>query len=250
MNEELNLYVLSQTDYKENDALLKTLSLEKGIVTFIAKGLLKSDSKNASACMPFSESTFTYDAKEGSGLQLLHSASLISSHRALREDIGKQTVMSVIGELCEQLLKECYDPLLIQEIYHIYTQCRNTLESGVKYRHVITYFLTNTLKWLGIEPQVDECTLCGDSQINSISMEEGGFICINCQKEIQSPVFATQFLYAFRIVNKVTPDNFERYLNYQEPEKSLIDFLYEFMKYHTNISLKSWVFLEKWSIIN
>lgn len=250
MNDSLNALILSQSDYKENDALVKTFSLEKGIVTFIAKGLLKSESKNASACMPFSESNLTYDDKEGSGLQILHSASLISSHRVLREDLNKQTIMTTICELTEQLLKDNYDPSLVQEIYRVVKQCLSTLEQTDKYAHTITYFLVSALNWLGVEPQVDECTLCGDNQINSLSLDEGGFICVNCQKEIQSPVYSTEFLYAFRVVNKVTPENFDRYLNYKAPDKILVDTLYEFMKYHTNISLKSWVFIEKWSIIN
>lgn len=250
MNESLKVIMLSQSEYKDNDAMIKTLSLEKGVLTFIAKGLLKSESKNASACLPFSESELTYDEKEGSNLQILHSASIITSHRSLREDLNKQTVMTVLSELTQLLLKENYDPNLVKEVVKIYSLCLNTVETTEKYQHVLTFFLVSALGWLGVEPQVDECTLCGESQISSISMEEGGFICVNCQKEIQSPLFSSEFLYAFRIVNKVTVENFTRYLNYTVPDKSLIDFLYEFMKYHTNISLKSWVFLEKWSIIN
>ena len=250
MNDKLKVIMLSQSDYKDNDAMIQTLSLEKGILTFIAKGLLKSESKNASACLPFSESELTYDEKEGSSLQILHSATIINSHRLLREDLSKQTVMTVISELVSQLLKENYDPKLLNEVYKVYTQCMSTVETSDKHAHTLTFFLVCALGWFGVEPHVDECTLCGDTQINSISMEEGGFICSNCQKEIQSQLFSSDFLYAFRIVNKVTSDNFSRYLNYNAPDKTLIDFLYQFMQYHTNISLKSWVFLEKWSIIN
>lgn len=250
MNDVLDAIILSQSDYKENDALIKTLSDQKGLITFIAKGLLKSESKNASACLPYTESTLSYDDKEGSSLQILHSASIISTHRALREDLSKQAVMAVISELTEQLLKENADLALIKDVVKVYRMALQTVETTDKYHHVIAYFLVSALSWLGVEPQVDECTLCGDSQINSISMEEGGFVCVNCQKEIQSPLFTTEFLYAFRVVNKVNSENFGRFLNYTAPDKTLIEFLYNFMTYHSNISLKSWVFLEKWSIIN
>ncbi len=250
MNDRLNVVILSQNEYKENDALIKTFSLEKGLITFVAKGLLKSESKNMAACLPFSESNLIYDEKEGKGLQTLHSASLIQSHHTLREDIEKQTIMSILSELTEHVLNDNYDPHLVQEIHQIYLQCLSNVEKEVKYAHILAYFLVSTLTWLGVEPQVDECTLCGEHQINSISIDEGGFICSKCQKEIQSPFYSNEFLYAFRIVNKVNPDNFIRYLNYQAPDKQLIDYLYDFMRYHTNISLKSWVFLEKWSIIN
>lgn len=250
MNDSLNVIMLSQNEYKDNDALIKTLSLEKGILTFIGKGLLKVESKNASACLPFSESTLTYDEKEGNTLQILHSASLITSHRALREDLNKQTVMTVLSELTQQLLKESDDLSLIKDVYRVYTLCMATVETSEKYTHALSFFLVSALVWLGIEPQVDECALCGERQVNSLSMDEGGFICVNCQKEIQSPLYSTEFLYSFRIVNKVTPDNFSRFMNYTAPDKSIIDTLYNFMQYHSNISLKSWVFLEKWSIIN
>jgi len=250
MNDVARVIMLSQDEYKDNDALIKVLNPDKGIMTFIAKGLQKSESKNASACLPFSESDLTYDDKEGSTLQILHSASLVQSHRTLREDLNKQTVMTVLSELTQLILKDNYDPLLVKDVYKVYGQCMSTVETTDQYAHVLTYFLVSALSWMGIEPQVDECTLCGENQINSISLEEGGFICTNCQKEIQSQFFTTEFLYAFRIVNKLNADNFIRYLNYTKPDKTLINFLYDFMRYHSNISLKSWVFLEKWNIIN
>lgn len=250
MNDRLDVVILKLTDYKEHDALVSTLSAEYGVLSFIAKGLLKPESKNASACQPFSEASLTYDHQEGKGLQVLHSASLLASHRPLREALSKQTVMAVIAELCEHVLEDNYDRSLSADVYRTLQQSIESLEAADKALHVLSYFMVRSLEWLGIEPQVDECTVCGESKINSISMDEGGFVCQDCQKELQSPIFTSEFLYAFRVVNKVNASNFKRYLAYQAPAMELLDYLYDFLVFHGNLSLKSWAFFKKWSIIN
>lgn len=250
MNDRLDVVILQITDYKEHDALVKTLSQTHGLLTFVAKGLLKPESKNASACQPFSEANLTYDHQEGRGLQVLHTASLTSNHRKLREDLSNQTVMAVIVELCQNVLEDNYDPQLSAEVFSTLLKAMSGLETTDKPLNVLVFFMVRALEWLGIEPQVDECTVCGDTKINSISMDEGGFVCSDCQKELQSPVFSSEFLYAFRIVNKVNLSNVQRYLTYQAPSWELIDYLYDFMSFHGNMTLKSWAFLKKWSIIN
>lgn len=250
MNDRLDVFILNVTDYKEHDALVKTLSQTHGLLTFIAKGLLKPESKNAAACQPFSEAQLTYDHQEGKGLQILHSATLIQSHRKLREELSKQVVMAVIVELLEQVLEDNYDPMLSDEVHRALHLAVEGLETTDKPLNVLVFFLVRALAWLGVEPQVDECTVCGDTKINSISMDEGGFVCSDCQKELQSPIFTSEFLYAFRIVNKVDLSNVKRYLTYQAPSMELVDYLYDFLAFHANLSLKSWAFLKKWSIIN
>ena len=250
MNDRLDVIILRVTDYKENDALISTISADHGMMSFIAKGLLKPESKNAAACQPFSESALTFDYQEGRGLQVLHSANLLASHRPLREDLTKQTVMAVIAELCQHVLEDNYDRHLSAEVYDTLKTSMESLEAMDKALHILAYFMVRSLEWLGIEPQVDECTVCGDTKINSISMDEGGFVCQDCQKELQSPIFTAEFLYAFRVVNKVNATNFKRYLAYQAPAMELLDYLYDFMVFHGNLSLKSWAFLKKWSIIN
>lgn len=250
MNDRLDVVILKVTDYKEHDALVSTVSADYGVMTFIAKGLLKPESKNASACQPFSEASLTYDQQEGKGLQVLHSASLIASHRSLREDLSKQSAMAVIAELCTHILDDNYDRQLSLDVYRTLLMCIESLETSDKVLQVLSFFMVRTLEWLGIEPQVDECTVCGDTKINSISMDEGGFVCQDCQKELQTPIFTSEFLYAFRVVNKVNLTNFKRYLGYQAPSFELLDYLHDFLIFHGNLSLKSWAFLKKWSIIN
>jgi DNA repair protein RecO (recombination protein O) len=246
----LDAIILNLSDYKEHDALIKTLSQTHGLMTFIAKGLMKPESKNTAACQPFSEASLTYDHQEGRGLQVLHSASMINSHRKLREDLSNQTVMAVLVELCQNVLDDNYDPHLSLEVTQTLRVAMDGLENTDKPLNVLVFFMVRALEWLGIEPQVDECTVCGDTKINSISMDEGGFVCSDCQKELQSPLFTAEFLYAFRIVNKVNLTNVQRYLSYQAPTWELIDYLYDFMAFHGNLTLKSWAFLKKWSIIN
>ncbi|MEI7667997.1 MAG: DNA repair protein RecO, partial [Erysipelotrichaceae bacterium] len=120
MNDSCEVIILNVNEYKENDVLINVLSLTYGYMTFIAKGLNKADSRNRSACLPYTVSQFMFDYKEN-GLQLLHSATLIKSYHMIQDDLAKMSVMSVISELMEYLVKDnTYDLELIHDVYASY----------------------------------------------------------------------------------------------------------------------------------
>jgi len=249
MNDSCEVIILSTKEYKENDALVSALSLKYGYQTFIAKGLNKADSRNRSACLPYSISQFMFDYKE-TGLQLLHSASLVKSYHSIQDDLAKMTVMSVISEMIEFLVKDnTYDDELIQEAYLNYGSILDRMANTDKYAHLLGYTFSFIYRMLGIDPIVDECAICGDTKVSSISLSEGGFICYKCQKTILSPIYPLEFLMDFRIINKLTLDKLDKYLNYNMPSRTMIDFLYEYFVFHSSQTLKSWVFIDKWAII-
>ncbi len=105
MNDTSNVLVLSQSEYKESDALVRVLSKELGLVTFIAKGLSKINSKNRMGCLPYGESSFMYDLNELSNLQVLHTAQSLSPNLKIHEDLEKSSIAALVVELSELLLK-------------------------------------------------------------------------------------------------------------------------------------------------
>lgn len=249
MNDQSTVMVLSQTEYKESDALVKVLSKELGLVTFIAKGLSKINSKNRMGCLPYGESLFMYDLNELSNLQVLHTAQSLFPNLKIHDDLEKSSIASLVVELSELLLKNETDSLIIETYYSYLKQTFNLLSSTDQHRHLLAYILISFLNYYGIAPQVDECVICGSTQINSIATEEGGFICQNCQRELQSPLYSLEILKDFRVVGKLNSENITRYLSYQAPSSTLIRILVDFLKFHTGHPLKSWEFIEKCSII-
>lgn len=245
MNDTLSVIVLDQQEYKENDALVYVLSQEKGLRTFLAKGLRKLESKNSFACQPYSFSSFSYDEKEGSDFQLLHEAVLIESNRGLREDLIKSTVSSVLCEMARQLGKEGIDSDSAKELYRL---IRLLLEANRDLNQpylVLAFFYARIADMLGFSPMVDGCSICSNEKVNGISIQEGGFVCPECRIETNSPQYPPEILKQFRYLTKANIDQFEALKNAINIEKEVMEIYRDFLIEHAQIRLKSWAFLQK-----
>lgn len=249
MNDKTEVIVLSLMDYKEKDSLVKVFSREKGILTFVARGLNAMESKNRMACLPYGLSQFLYDDHETKGLQSLKTAQSLESRYKIQDDLEKSSIASLIVELTDLLMTSNLD-LNEREAYFTYlNQIFHLLNFESKPKHLMAYALFRFLDAYGIAPQVDACVLCGSTQINSISIEEGGFICHECQHELQSPLYSVEILKDFRVIHKVNDTNLMDYLNYREPNPTVLKILMDFLEFHTGHSPKAWEFIQKWSIM-
>ena len=249
MNDKTNVIVLSSTPYREADALIQVFSWDYGLMTFIAKGLQKINSKNRLICLPYGEAEYQFDLKDDSNLQLLHEGQILQSNHTIHDHLEKSSLAALLVELSVLLVRNETEPAATQAYYDYLKETFRLIAASDKHTHLIVYVLIQFLNTYGIAPQVDGCVLCGSTQVNSISLEEGGFICKDCQKELHSPIHPLEILKDFRVVNKLDPSNIERYLAYPAPSRTLIRILVDFFKTHTGHVLKSWDFIEKWSII-
>ena len=102
MIEQIDAIILDSKDYKEKDALLSVLSLKYGILHLVARGIRKINSKNASACLPFTYAKLMVDLKEQRSLHTLQSAVILKSYRKIREDLLKQSIASYFCEMIEK----------------------------------------------------------------------------------------------------------------------------------------------------
>jgi DNA repair protein RecO (recombination protein O) len=249
MNDKTTVIVLSQVVYKEQDALVKVLSLEHGLMTFLAKGIQKMQSKNRGFVQPYNVYQYHFDFKSVSQLSLLKHAELIQSHHHIQGDLLRSSIASLLVELTEFLLRNESNTNLISTYFTYLKQQLQRVDTEHQLMPIIVLALVHFSHQYGIEPQLDACVLCDDTRINSFSIEEGGFICASCQTHIHSPIYTPSFLRSLRISNRVSEDHFEQYKNEFEPSTDLIKLWFQFIEYHTGIQLKSWEFMRKWSII-
>lgn len=249
MNDTTQVIVLSQMDYKENDALIKVFSYDYGLMTFLAKGIRKINSKNRSICMPYTISEFMFNYHESSQIQSLLQGQIIQSHYKIHEDLQKSGSASLCVELVESLIHDETDQDVLLEHYNFSKFILDQIEVKTKMNAIIAFMLTSYMNYYGISPHVDSCVLCDSTKINSISIEEGGLICNECQAEIHSPLYSVEFLKEFRLSQRVTQENFENYINYKDVSPELVLLLIKFLEYHTGVTLKSWEFIRKWSIM-
>lgn len=249
MTTQTEVLVLSQQDYRENDSLLKVITKDKGLLTFVAKGLNKINSKNRMGALPYGKSLFFYDEKEGKDLQSLQQAQSIVNRYKIHEDLEKSTCASFLVEISDAILKHEQDFDILAETYDFIDELLNLIETTNQYSHIIVITLIHFLDLFGLRPYVDACVSCGSTQINSISIEEGGFICHNCQHELQSPIYDVQSLKSFRLMGHIKPEHIDAYLKMEAPSLKMIQLLVQFFEYHASQHLNSWEFIQKWTII-
>ncbi len=249
MNNSTQVIILNQMDYKENDALIKVFSYDYGLITFLAKGIRKINSKNRSICLPYTISEFMFNYNESSQIQSLLQGQIIQNHYKIHEDLQKNGAASLCVELVESIIHDENELDTLREHFEFTKFILDQIETKAKMNAIIAFMLSSYMNYYGISPHVDSCVLCESTKINSISIEEGGLICNNCQGEIHSPIYSVEFLKEFRLSQHITKDNFENYINYKDVSHELIQLLAKFLEYHTGVNLKSWEFIRKWSIM-
>jgi DNA repair protein RecO (recombination protein O) len=245
MNDKLDVVVLHQQDYRENDALVFVISKDKGYRTFLAKGLRKLESKNSYACQPFSIANFSYDEKEGSDFQLLHEAVLLESNRIIRENLVKSSVASVLCEAVWQIVKDGLDNEGNKDLYEVLELLLKELRDNNRPYLTLAFFYARLADLLGFSPMVDGCAVCASQKVNSISVADGGFICPDCRLETQSPLVDPEILRQFRYLAKANLDNFHALAMRVTIQKETAEIYRDFIVEHAGMRLKSWAFLEK-----
>lgn len=198
MNNQCEGIVLHQREYKDNDMILTVLSKDYGKISFVARGIKKASSKNASSCTPFTKSIFYFNYRETSDLQSLKTAERIQMYRHIYDDLRKQVIASIICEMCMKIDSEQFPYL-----YELLQQCLSYLDTGNNDYGVFAFFTAKMNEVAGVNPDVDGCVHCGnDHNIAGISIYDGGFICANCFDVSKHQHISIERLRFFRLFHK------------------------------------------------
>ncbi len=242
MNDRTNAYILKQSDYRENDALVSVLSEDFGLITLIAKGIRKPNSKNSAALYPFSKSELLFDYSEDKDLFVLHSARLLHNDSHIHQDLAKISVCNVLAETLISFKEESRDPYSRKYLYELLEKVLEEISETKDLYLPLSFFLARMLDLAGISPEVDECALCGNSRIQAISIEAGGFVCENCR---QSEAADVALLKQFRLLNKAQTQHYDLLKPFGPYKKENAEILYGFLSSYLSLHLKSWKFMEE-----
>ena len=229
MNDKFTGIVLNQTDYRDNDIIIKVLFRELGILSLIVRGAKKAKSKNISGCLQFSKSEFLFDYRENRTIFNLRTATLIRSY--MKDDLVGISLQSVFTEIIDR----GYDIGNHAEYYDLLEFCLERLDEN---RYLLaSLYISGILKLQGLSPCVDSCVGCGRKQVTGISYALGGFICNECSGECLKP--GTEMLKKFRLINKAGPENYEqiREIEYDAGDFKLIA---DFFIYQTNMKINAY----------
>lgn len=243
MNDKYLGIILKQSDYKDNDAIISVLLKGLGRFSLSCKGVRKLTSKNSMNIRPFLSSELIFDYNENKTMFSLKNASTVKNRRYIHEDIIKMSLSSLICQIVDLTIHND-DIYIIDEAYKILDFILDKMNED-KHEILLTcLFIALFLKLLGINPNVDECTLCSNKKVVGISIEEGGFVCEDCfNKTTIYDGINVDNIRNFRIINKAELINYEKLCEIDEYNKTDLDILVKFFEFHFEIKLKSYEFV-------
>lgn len=231
--------VIRRTTYKEGAAMISVLTKDK-IRSFLAKGVLKMTSKNASSVNLFTKSKFqVFHGHDGDWLRV---GEVIQSYPNINGNLEKLAILDFVSELTNTLL-ESNDA---KDIYEFLNKTLESINGNFDDWTALLIYFAHVLTAAGYGLNVDKCAICGkQTSIISLSYKDGGFICENCFDESRHVKTDTRKLKILRYIFKVDLDNFERVTFGKDECKQIIFELADFLNWTSQITFKSLTLLSQ-----
>ena len=242
MNDTTLGIVLKQSDYKNNDALIKVLTKEYGKLTIVVKGIRKATSKHSSSCMPFCTSEFIFDYKFNQSIYNLKKASIINNNFKIYDSLDKLATANVIVQLVD---KSCLDLICEKELFEVCDYLLKKINDNYNVYNCICLMLVKVLKMNGIVPNVCGCINCGSEIISNLSINGGGFVCGKCQENYNVELLQIDRLKKFRYLVMADYKDYDLFFNSVECDAYDCDLFIEFLKIHSSIHIKSYEFFKE-----
>lgn len=229
--------VLCVEEYKDQCGIIK-VALPERIVSIYARGIMKETSKNRRLSNPFSKVRLVYDPKYSRDMLYLIHGNVIWYGFHINENLLAQSICFVLRDL---ILKNGMTPLVYEELERTWNAWnQNDETAGYCYSCAL---MASMIKLAGIAPEIDFCIHChSKKEIQLFSIEEGGFVCRNCNQSGKRMKKDT--LRKIRALFRVQLDSldlFEKTFTYNMQDFLL---LCEWYQYQTDIQLPSLKFLK------
>lgn len=243
---ETEALVLKQFDLGESDRLITLYTREKGKLKAVAKGARKGNKSRSGLVLPFSYHNFTL--YQGKSLAKINHIESIAMNSSLREDLDYMAYASVVSEYIERAgLEDQADQALFSLLVIILEKMAAAAKEDLLF--YLTIFKAKLLLLLGVKPEIENCTVCGEKidlkDSTPLSIEEGGSICKKCfnNNYYQNLTFSLSEMRAlykitFAEISQLKPEQFS--LKILEKINEATE---KFLIYHLDLKPKSLSFL-------
>ncbi len=229
--------IISESNYRETSKLLKIITKEYGLIGVLAKGAKSLKSKLRAFTTKLTYAEFQIYYKEDK-LSTLVSVDIINPLVNIKSDLLKISYSYFLLELTNQVLKESN----INKIFDILSISLEKINDGCDPAIISNILELKYLNYLGVNPNLDCCALCKNTNILTISTSKGGFICKNChtnEKIVDIKTIKIIRMLYYVDINKITK------IDVSDKIKEEIDsFINEYYEKYTGLYLKSKKFLK------
>ena len=155
---KINAIVLSKLKYRDNDLIVKCYTKQKGIVSYLVRGALKSQKGSSKAVyfQPLSLVLIEEQFNANRSLQGIKEIKLDYLYKSLHTDVLKTSIVMFLSEVLSTVLKE------EEQNEPLYDYIENTLkwlDYKTEFSNFHLLFLLNLTKYLGFYPD-DQHTAC------------------------------------------------------------------------------------------
>lgn len=229
--------IISEKPYKESSKLLNLITEEYGVISLIAKGSkrLKSNLRSISSKLTYGDFQINY--KEGK-LSTLICADVINPLDNIKNDLLKLSYASYLLDLTSQVLKENNN----KNIFRILESSLLKIEEGYDPEVITNILELKYLSYLGISPNFDNCSICNNNRILTISVEKGGFICSDHHSNER--IVSNKTLKIIRMLYYVDLDKISKLEVSAPVKKEIDDFIDEYYESYTGLYMKTKDFLK------
>jgi len=209
----------------------------------MSKGCRSLKSKLRGVSSKLAYARFYINYKEN-GISTLTDADTIDTLRNIITDIEKISYAAYILNLTEQVYKHSSS----NDIYPILISIIKKLNDGYDPSVLTIIYELKLLKFLGISPNIDSCSICGNTtNILTVSVTDGGFICSNCYHE--GKIYSKQVIQLLRMFIYIDIDNITKLDLKETTKKELSLFIDDYYDTFSGIYLKSKDFLKNMKIL-
>ena len=164
----------------EADRIVVLLTPDKGMVRAVAKGVRKTKSKFGSRLEQTTHIAMQIHIGK-SDLALITQVETITYFPNIRDDFERLTKANALLEVVDQVA------LPDEPAPEMHTMLLRALQSLEKSNSplLVSGFFLKLMALEGTEPQVNQCVLCGETELVSFSPAEGGLLCQQHKRGIQ-----------------------------------------------------------------
>lgn len=229
--------VISSSEYKDKDRLLSVLTRDLGLITIMAKGIAKMNSRHAFLSMSFVFCDFTV-TKSGA-FYYLKEASIIENNMGLSSSLEGMTVAYHMSEL---IRFSSFDNMPTEDLYELTNYAFYHLSHKPEdYKVIYVAFNWRLLYLLGFNKVYDYCDRCGEEfNTNSflyVDIDNSHIVCQNCCSSYEKESLYELPLVAVNALNYFIESDIRKLFN-ASVEDSLLKLLMSFTTIYAAVALE------------
>lgn len=169
--------MLERRPLGESDEIVALLSPVRGRFDAVARGSRKASSPWVARVEPFTllSGQFAAGRKD---LDYFNQARVVKAFGGLRQSLDKMVYGSYVLKLVRDGLEQGES---IPEFFRLLLDWLSQLEEQEPGPSLVRWFELRLARQLGVEPQLDRCTGCGNADVVGFSPVAGGVVCGQCR---------------------------------------------------------------------